>query len=416
MKYSKRVVDKEIQVALQAAGAVLLEGPRACGKTSTGKHFSKSNISLDTDENAITLANLDPEAALSGENPKLVDEWQLVPKLWNNVRKLCDDLQRKGLFILTGSVTLPEDGKRHTGAGRFMRIKMRPMSLFESGHSDGSVSLSGLLEANYKISSTTGLEFSEILDPLCRGGWPALHSIPLTEALKMNRSYVADISNERFVFEETRASSTRIAKLLKALARNVGSETSIAKLTDELTSQEAETLKRTTVDSYIEKLKQIMVVENLEAWSTHLRSKDLIRQADKRYFVDPSLAIAALGASPEKLLQDLNTTGFLFENLVVRDLRIYAQAMEGTVHHYRDASGLEVDAIVTNLDGRWAAFEIKLNPTSIESAARSLLKLKERVDTDKAGEPTSLSVITTGKYSYIRNDGISVISIGTLGP
>lgn len=416
MEYSKRLVDKALQEALESTGAVLIEGPRGCGKTSTGKQFSNSFVSLDTDENALKLATLEPLAVLAGPSPKLIDEWQLAPSLWNHVRKLCDESQTTGLFVLTGSAILPEDGKRHTGAIRILRLKMRPMSLFESGHSDGSVSLASLFVENSIISSTSGIGFMDLIDPMRRGGWPSLQKIALKNSLNVMRSYVSDISKDKFVFDEVRASSTRITKLIKALARNTGSEIPISKLTAELESQEAEPLKRTTVDGYVEKLKQIMVVENLEPWTTHLRSKYLIRRAEKRYFVDPSIPVAALKATPDKLLKDLETTGFIFENLVIRDLRIYSQAIGAEINHYRDESGLEVDAIITDFDGKWAAFEIKLNLNSIEDAVSNLLKLKDRIDTDKAGEPAALAVITTGQYSYRREDGIVVISIGSLGP
>jgi hypothetical protein len=417
MGYTKRVVERQLDDALAVSGAVLIEGPRGCGKTSTGMQRAASVVRFDTDEQARQLARVAPQVLLAGDNPRLIDEWQLVDSIWNQVRLTVDSRQEKGTFILTGSAASTDEKTKHSGAARIMRLKMRPMTLFETGFSNGAVSLEQLLTGEGDFATTNKISFEALIDEICRGGWPAYLGLEVSKVLPALRSYIADLERTDFtLLDGRRKSAATVKRVLKALARNVGSDISIAKLTEEITLQEPVQIKSETVGDYVGVLTSLMVVENLQPWSTHLRSKDRVLGADKRYFVDPSLAVAILGASPASLLKDLNTLGFLFENLVIRDLRVFAESFGADVAQYRDSSGLEVDAIVTSPSGDWAAFEVKLGPAAIDAAAANLLKFKKRVDSAKCGEPKRLAVITTGDYSYVREDGVAVISIGTLGP
>jgi len=417
MEYRKRIVDEQLSQALRASGAVLLEGARACGKTVTAMQLAKSHANLDTDLAQRRLAETLPAIFLEGETPRLIDEWQVVKSIWNQVRRAVDERQLKGQFILTGSAQSADDQITHSGAGRIMRIRMRPMSLFESGFSNGQVSLASLLSDQPEISARNEFEFVQIVDEICRGGWPAFQGVDVVEAQAALKSYLEDVVRSDFSSVTAIAKdSNRVRRVLKALARNVGSEISVARLASEVGSIELHGIKPSTLESYIEVLRGVMVIEDLQPWATHLRSKAIVRQSLKRYFVDPSLVVAALEATPEKLIRDLNTLGFLFENLVIRDLRVYAQSLRGRVAHYRDSSGLEVDVIVEAADGAWAAFEIKLGDYEIDKAAKNLLKLRDQVDKSKVGAPLTLGVITAGGHSYRRSDGVAVISIGTLGP
>jgi len=417
MEYTKRLVDVELENALKISGAVLLEGARACGKTATAMQFARSSANLDTDLGQRRVAETLPEIFLEGETPRLIDEWQVVKPIWNQVRRAIDTRQRKGQFILTGSAQSADDHITHSGAGRIMRIRMRPMSLFESGFSSGQVSLQSLLSEEPKISAQKEFDFRQIITEICRGGWPAYQGIDALNVQKALKSYLEDVVRSDFSSVTSVAkNSNRVRRVLKALARNVGSEISVARLASEIGSIELHGIKPSTLESYIDVLRGVMVIEDLQPWATHLRSKAIVRQSLKRYFVDPSLVAAALDATPEKLIRDLNTLGFLFENLVIRDLRVYAQSLGASVAHYRDSSGLEVDAIVEGAGSGWAAFEIKLGAHEIDKAAKNLIKLRDQVDTSKVGSPSTLGVITAGGYSYVRPDGVAVISIGTLGP
>jgi len=413
--YRPRVVDKELQRHLRALGAVLIEGPKACGKTETARQIAASEVLLDVDTQAREAAAIDPALVLEGPTPRLIDEWQLVPEIWNHVRREVDRRARPGEFILTGSALPPEDETRHTGAGRMTRIQMRPMSLLETGHSDGSISLEELLNGGTARSSDRGLAIRDLAETIAIGGWPAIQELEEEQALQVNRSYLDEIRRVDISrVGPARRDPERVAVLLRSLARNVATYAGVSTLAADTTGTD-EPLKRDTVAQYLDALRRLKVVEDQQAWAPHLRSKHALRSQAKRHFVCPSLAVAALRGSGDTLLDDLNYLGFLFESLVTRDLRIYAQAIDAEVLHYKDQD-LEVDAVVRAVDGRWAAFEVKLGRNQIDEGAQNLVKFVNRIDTAKIGEPGVLGVITGAGYGYVRDDGIRVIPIGALGP
>lgn len=416
MNYLPRIAEKRIQRALATVGAVLIEGPRACGKTSTALSICGSSVRFDTNANARELALLSPSLLLDGESPRLIDEWQLVPEIWNHVRAEVDSRGTPGQFILAGSAAPQDDATRHVGAGRILRVSMRPLSLAESGFSTAGISFAQLIhEADFEPQETDR-SIRDVIDEMCRGGWPALRALDAHDAIEVNSSYLEDMARADFsAVAGPRRKVETVRKIFGALARNTGSEISLSKLAAEV-SMGSTPMKAETFAAYESVLRALHIVDNVTAWTPHLRSRDKVRQTEKRYFVDPSLAIAQIGANPAALLSDLNTLGFLFENLVMRDLRIYAEAADATVEHYRDSDGLEIDAIVTTRNGGWSAFEVKLGDFAVDSAAQNLLRLTERVDTARMGAPKFLGVVTSGRYSYRRPDGVCVIGIGTLGP
>lgn len=415
MNYRPRIIEAEVHHALSAAGAVLIQGPRSCGKTSTAAQIAQSEIRMDLLPDARGVVELAPESVLFGANPRLIDEWQVAPHIWNHVRHDVDSRGSKGLFILTGSAQPADDVTRHTGAGRILRLTMRPMTLSESGYSDGRVAFSEVLNGTQFQPVESGLNFGGAIDAICRGGWPALQSVDVAAALTVNRSYLEDVTRTDFELQIPARNRGRIEKLLQSLARNVGSDISLEKIAQEINADHSGPIKAETVASYVEKLRALMLVEHVDAYSTHLRSRTRVRVSPKRYFVDPSLAVAALGANASQLTMDLQTTGFLFENLVIRDLQVFAQALGGSVSHYRDANGLEVDAIVSAADGRWVAIEIKLGESAVDAAAANLLEFSQKIDTEKTSAPNRLAVITAGSKSYMRKDGVAVIAVGNLG-
>lgn len=396
-------------------GAVVIEGPKACGKTATARQRAASEVLLDLDDAARAAAAVDPGLILEGARPRLIDEWHLEPAIWNHVRRLADDSQEVGQFILTGSAVPADDETRHTGAGRIARLQMRPMSLFESGHSTGDISLEALLNGEQARSGDTGATVESLTDRICVGGWPAFQHLSVNQALVAVSAYLDEIRRTDVSrLDNTRRDPERVARLLRSLARNVGTAASVRKLASD-TGDEDGPLTRETVYEYLNALERLMIIEDQPAWAPHLRSRSQARTSATRHFIDPSLAVAALGASPKRLLNDLNYLGLLFESLVIRDLRIYSQPLEGRVLHYRDNLDLEVDAIVEARDGRWAAFEVKLGGEEpIEAGAASLAKFVERVDTKKIGPPACLGVIVATGYGYLRPDGISVIPIAAL--
>lgn len=414
--YRDRIVEAELARRLGSMGAVVVEGPRASGKTETARRFAASEVLLDVDANARRLVALDPALVLDGETPRLIDEWQIEADIWNHIRRQVDERRRPGQFILTGSAVPSDDITRHSGAGRLARVRMRPMSLYETGHSTGEISFSALLEGAAGRSADA-LELDEILTRIAVGGWPAHLERAPRQALEANRAYLDEIRRvdiERV--DGTRRDPRKVGRLLRSLARNVATCASVATLAADTGGADG-SIKDHTALEYLASLERLMVVEDQPAWGPHLRSRSRLREAAKRHYVDPSLAVAALGTTPGRLTEDLKLTGFLFESLAVRDLRVYAQPLEGQVYHYRDNTGLECDAIVELADGRWAAFEVKLGGQSnVEEAAGSLLKLRDRIDTSKAGEPSCLAVIVAVGYGYVRDDGVGVIPIGSLGP
>jgi predicted AAA+ superfamily ATPase len=394
----------------------VIEGPRACGKTATARQIAVSEVLLDVDTNARAAIEVDPALVLDGPTPRLLDEWQIEPAIWNHVRRAIDDRSGPGQFILTGSAVPPDDITRHTGAGRISRLRMRPMSLFETDRSSGSISLSELLEGRMSPSSDPGLSVADLAKEIALGGWPGLRGRSVEDALLAVRDYLEEIARvDVGRVDGTHRDPGRVTRLLASLARNIATHTAATTLAEDTGGADGP-LKDDTVREYLAALERLMVVEDQPAWAPHLRSKHRLRTASKRHFVDPSLAVAALGATPDRLLGDLNLLGFLFESLVVRDLRVYAQATDAWVSQYRDSGGLEVDAIVEASDGRWMAFEVKLGQGQIDAAAASLTRFAARIDTARCGSPALLGVIVATGYGYRRKDGVAVIPIGALGP
>ena len=415
-RYRPRLADRELAERLASAGAVVIEGPRASGKTWTARQFARSEVLLDVDDQARRLARLEPPELLVGETPRLIDEWQLEPQVWNHVRRAVDDRQSKGQFILTGSAVPRDDFTRHSGAGRFSRLRLRPMSLFELGHSTGAISLRSVLGCEGISGCEARLALRDLARFVCVGGWPGHLGSSSAEAMRANRDYLAEVCR----VDVGRANGVkhdpgRVQRLMQSLARNVATCASLATIAADLAGPEPPPTDR-TARNYMTALERLMLVEDQPPWAPHLRSRSRLRMSPRRHFVDPSLAAAALGADPERLIHDVAWFGFLFESMVVRDLRVYAQAMDADVYHYRDNTGLEVDAIVDAGFNRWAAFEVKLGTHRIDDAARSLLKFADRVDTDRCGEPSALAVIVHDSYGYMRPDGVGVIPIGALGP
>ncbi|MCY4075321.1 MAG: DUF4143 domain-containing protein [Acidobacteria bacterium] len=418
MKYRSRLVDRELTLRLASTGAVVIEGPRACGKTATGRQRAVSEALLDVDEQARLAVAVDPALVLAGDTPRLIDEWQVEPSIWNHIRSAVDERARPGQFILTGSAVPADDVTRHTGAGRLTRLRMRPMSLFETGLATGAVSLRALLDGVPPRCPAAGHTVGNVADWIAVGGWPGHLQRALTsaEAWRANRDYLDEIRRVDLPrVDGANRDPNRIGRLLRSLARNVATQASVATMAADAGGADA-ALKAHTAQAYLSALARLMIVEDQPAWTPHLRSRATLRSTPKRHFVDPSLAVSALRATPDRLLGDLNLLGLFFESLVVRDLRIYAQANDSEVLHYRDNTGLEVDAVVQAADGRWAAFEIKLGPGRVDEGARNLLKFAERVDQAACGAPSALAVIVAVGYGYERPDGVGVLPITALGP
>ena len=414
--YLERIVDRELAERLAATGAVVIEGPRACGKTETARRIAASEVLLDVHEDARALAVLAPYQVLGGAAPRLIDEWQLAPSIWNHVRRAVDDRGRPGQFILTGSAVPADDVTRHAGAGRLTRLRMRPLSSFEMGHSSGEISISELLDGAPPEAPQAEMQIALLTERICKGGWPGNLNRSAKSVLRANRDYLNEIRRMDIsrVNGKTR-DPIKVGKLLRSLARNIATPVAISTLATDVRGGGA-TMKADTAAEYLEALEQLMIVENQPAWAPHLRSRSIARTSPVRHFTDPSLAAAALRASPAWLLKDPKTLGLFFESMVIRDLRVYAQAADAEVYHYRDKDGLEVDAIVQAMDGRWAAFEIKLGKPRIDEGARNLLRLAKRVDQDRCGEPSLLAVIVSSGYGYMRPDGVGIIPVGALGP
>ncbi len=415
--YLPRLCDNELQQALQSSGAVLVEGAKWCGKTSTASRAAKSTLYMqDPDHTAsyLAMADVKPSLLLKGPSPRLLDEWQMAPVLWDAVRFEVDQRRETGQFILTGSAVPSDNVASHTGTGRISRLLMRPMSLYESRESNGTISLSGLFNGNSDVESMSGLTIEQIAFALCRGGWPASVKLKEQAALRTATAYVeAIINHDVSRVDGVEKNPERVRLLLRSLSRNISTMATIKTIMDDMEAFDI-SLSDKTISFYLNALRRIFVVEDLPAWSPSLRSKTAIRTSVKRQFVDPSISVAAMRTNPEGLLRDFNTFGFLFEALCTRDIRIYAQACDGDVFHYRDKSGLKSDLIVRLRDGRWAAIEVKLGGKQEEIAAENLLKLKSKIDAKKMGEPSFLMVLTGGQYSYRRKDGVLVVPIGCL--
>lgn len=415
--YLPRVCDATLSKHLASSGAVLVKGCKWCGKTMTSSRASNSILYMqDADKSAsyLALADTQPSLLLKGETPRLIDEWQMAPVLWDAVRFEVDQRQLVGQFILTGS-SVPKDGvTAHTGTGRISQMLMRPMSLYESNESNGTVSLKSLFEGNMDISSMSSLSVEDLAFAICRGGWPASVLMSKEVALDTSVNYIEAIINEDISqVDGIDKNPERVRLLLRSLAKNTATMATNKTIMDDMQTNDV-SMTPPTLDIYLNALRRIFVIEDQPAWSPALRSRTAIRTSSKRHFVDPSIATAVLGTNPVGILKDFNTFGFLFESLCTRDLRIYSDANGGNVFHYRDKYDLEADIIVSLRDGRWAAIEVKLGHNQIEEAARNLLKLKEKINTDKMGEPSFLMVITGGEYAYKRSDGVLIVPIGCL--
>ena len=413
--YRRRATDTEVERALAAMPAVVIEGPKGCGKTWTGRNFARSEVLFDRDLNARRSASLVPGLVLEGEEPRLLDEWQLAPEVWNQVRHASDEGRGTGRFILTGSAVPADDITRHSGAGRVARVRMRPMSLFETGESTGEVPLDALLEGAPVGARRPDTDFRDILEALCRGGWPRLLGRSVPDAQLFLDNYIAELCRtDVSSVDGVARDPVGVARLVASLARNVATTASFSKLAAEAAGDRP--LNRTTATEYLRSLERLFIVEDAPAWRSHLRSRATLQSSPKRHFVDPSIAVTALAATPERLLADLEALGFLFESLVVRDLRIYSQAGRASVYHYRDSDKLEVDVIVEARDGRWLAAEVKLGgDEGIEQAARSLLRLRAKIDDSRMRAPSKLLIITAAGYGYDRPDGTTVLPITALG-
>ncbi|WP_254968047.1 ATP-binding protein [Cyanobium sp. CH-040] len=414
--YRSRIADAELEACLASAGAVVIEGPKACGKTCMAQQLAASTVLLDVDTAARQALAVDPALVLAGARPRLLDEWQVEPALWNLVRRAVDASPEPGQFLLTGSAVPADEADRHTGAGRFSFLRLRPMTLCESGAGQGGVSLAALLEGQPPSCADPGLALADLAELVCRGGWPAQVDRPLAAACRAARDYleqVRQVDVQRV--DGRRRDPQRLGALLRSLGRNVATEVSLSTLAADAGGADGPLDPRTVAD-HLQALERLMVIENQPAWRPHLRSKAALRQAPRRHFCDPSLAVAALGGSPQRLLNDLEWLGLLFESLVVRDLRVLAQALDGQVFHYRDNYGVEVDAIVELRDGRWGAIEIKLGPGQVETGAAGLLRFREQIDSRRTGKPAFLAVVCGSGYGYRRSDGVSVVPVGALGP
>jgi len=416
MNYRERISDKELRRKLNASGAVLIRGPKACGKTESAKQFAKSVLNVDRDEQVKALLNIEPKRLLIGKTPRLIDEWQVQPKLWDYIRHEIDDRKKIAQFILTGSANTEESIKMHSGAGRFTILDMRTMSWQELGFSSGKISLAKLFEGK-KIDiydSTTDLEF--IVEKIIIGGFPTLINKNVAQATDINRSYVELLTEvDMSRVSQIKRDPIKVKSLICSLARNTATIVDISALESDIRENEKTNITRPTVYDYLDTLNRLMIIENQPAWNTHIRSSSSLRKSPKRHFTDVSLAVAALGTDKNSLLNDLNFTGFLFESLVTHELRVYAQANDAKVFHYRDSSGLEVDCIVQKNNGIWCAFEVKLGTGQIDEAAATLNKFVSILNISKIKPPQSLNIITGTGISYTRKDGINVISLASLG-
>lgn len=419
--YRNRVADKMLRNQLEAAGVVLIQGPKWCGKTTTAEQQAKSILRMDypkMSKEYLTLAENDPELLLAGETPRLVDEWQLAPQLWDTARYTVDRRSAVGQFIFTGSA-VPADKSMitHTGTGRFAWLTMRPMSLWESGESNGNASLVDLFAGQMESCIAPDSSLEDIAFTLCRGGWPGSLNLKKTTALRVANNYVKAICESDISRVDNVQRDPEFAlRLLRAYSRHQGGQVSVGTLYADLSANKGGSLTENTISLYLSALRKIFVIEDMPAWNPNLRSKTAIRTSDTRYFVDPSIATAALGIGPKDLMYDLNTYGLLFETMAVRDLRVYADALDGRVYHYRDHNGLECDAVVHLHNGSYGLVEIKLGgETLIEEGAYNLKKLANKIDTTKMKSPSFMMVLTaTGAYAYRRKDGVLVVPIGCL--
>jgi predicted AAA+ superfamily ATPase len=414
MDYLKRFADHALAERLKSAGAVLIEGAKGCGKSETAKKLGGSLVQMDIDPQVKILMEIDPKLILAGAVPRVFDEWQTYPIIWDVVRHAVDERRQKGQFLLTGSATPDDRARMHSGAGRFSIYKMKTMSLFERGWSSGAVSLNALMQGQAPLTEAVPFDLGELAEKIMLGGWPGLIGSTAQEGLRFAGDYIELIADADIAkVSGKRRDPYKVRRLLQSLARNIATEATVSVLARDVVGGDNK-LDDETVRDYMEALVRLMTLEPLPAWNTHIRSADALRNAPKWHFVDPSLAVGALGLSVEKLLADLNYFGLLFESLVIRDMRIYAEANDGTLFHYRDSRNMEVDCIVEYRDGTWGAFEVKMGMGAADEAAKGLLAFAKKVDTDKTKPPACLTVITGNGFAHRRPDGVNVVPLSTL--
>lgn len=421
--YKFRIADDLLEARLRRKGAVLIEGPKWCGKTTTAEQHAASILYMADPQKRkqnLQAAKMNVGNILNGAVPRLIDEWQIAPTLWDSVRFEVDQRNEVGQFILTGSSVPPKsDEIYHSGTGRFAKLLMRPMSLFESGESSGSVKLQDLFQHSDSIEGESKIDIAELAYLICRGGWPGALSLSREDALGQAFDYydlVCDSDVSRV--DDVARNAQRVRLLMRSYARHQGSMATVGTILDDMKANEASDLSDNTIYDYIKVLKKIFVIEDMPAWNPNLRSKTAIRTSDNRYFIDPSIATAALGIGPNDLIDDLETMGLFFETLAVRDLRVYADALDGQVYHYRDKSGLECDTVLHLRNGSYGLIEIKLGGDDlIESGAKSLKALSEAIDTTRMHQPSFMMVLTgIGDFPYRRDDDVWVVPIGCLRP
>ena len=419
--YRARIADEILKRKLEGKGAVLIEGPKWCGKTTTAEQIATSILYMDDPERKeqnIAMSELNPKRLLKGETPRLIDEWQLAPKLWDAIRFEVDHRGEMGQFVLTGSA-VPADTKEitHSGTGRFTWLTMRPMSLYESGDSSGEVSLKDLFEGISEIDGASNLSIERLAFLICRGGWP--QAVNMRDEIALDQAidyYDAVVRSDINRADNVQKNPEKVRRLMRSYARNQGGQVPNTALVQDIVANDETPINEETVASYVNALRKIFVVEDMPAWNPNIRSKTAIRTSDTRYFIDPSIATAALGIGPNDLLNDLKTFGFLFETLCIRDLRIFADALGGNVYHYRDKDGQECDAVIHLRNGKYGLIEIKLGGEKlIEEGATSLKAMNNKIDTDKMNAPSFLMVLTgTGDFAYRRSDGVYVVPVGCL--
>ena len=417
MEYLPRVVDKEIDELMEIMGAVLIEGCKWCGKSTTGFHHAKSIIEFqnpDRKQEYDKIKNTKPSLFLNGEKPRMFDEWQMYPVVWDSIRTDVDHTGLKGQYILTGSAKPSEGETMHTGTGRISRVLMRPMSLFESKESTGEVSFSDILDGK-DISGVSQLSLEDLASIIVRGGWPASIEIKSDAKYRFAKEYVKSLIHEEVKkVDGVERNPEKMQNVLRSLARNISTQVSNSTIEGDVRNSFDDDISRPTLTDYLNTLEKLFVIEDVNATNLNFRSKYAIRTKPKKYFVDPSIATAILDIKPKDLINDLNTFGLMFESLCIRDLKIYTESFGGDITFYRDEKDFEIDAILRTSSGKWGAIEIKLGAGYIDEAANNLLKFKDRVDIKKCGEPSFLMVLTGTDYSYKREDGVYVVSIGTL--
>ena len=419
--YRKRIADDILSRKLEGKGAVLIEGPKWCGKTTTAEQIAASILYMDDPEKKeqnIAMSELNPKRLLKGSTPRLIDEWQLAPKLWDAIRFEVDHRGELGQFVLTGSA-VPADTKEitHSGTGRFTWLTMRPMSLYESGDSTGEVSLKDLFGGVENIDGASSLGIDRLAFLVCRGGWP--QAVNMRDEIALDQAmdyYDAVVRSDINRADNVQKNPEKVRRLMRSYARNQGSQVSISTIRQDIIVNDESDISEDTVSAYLNALRKIFVIEDMPAWNPNLRSKTAIRTSDTRYFIDPSIATASLGLGPQDLINDLKTFGLMFETLCVRDLRVYAEALDGNVYHYRDKENLECDAVVHLRNGTYGLIEIKLGGNKlIEEGAANLKTLNSKLDTEKMKSPSFLMILVgTGDFAYRRDDGIYVVPVGCL--